>query len=185
MAEPGCIEISVYSSCPVGFYRLTVFSMMHLTISLPNFFSDVTWDEKKNLQQEGEVYVQNPTRSSFSTLWPNECLGERRAEASMCERQGAPITSVWWSDKGFNEDTLTTVCAVLPVQADQCCPEGAAQFVCLNETQPVVCSAEASLAIPACLAICHHTVTGTSVWYSLKWTSSPMGEGRSCSRWYL
>lgn len=33
MAEPGCTEISVYSSCPVGFYRLTVFSMLHLTVS--------------------------------------------------------------------------------------------------------------------------------------------------------
>lgn len=37
----------------------------------------------------------NPTRNSFSTLWPNECLGEERGEASMYEGQGAHITSVW------------------------------------------------------------------------------------------
>lgn len=40
--------------------------------------------------------------------------------------------------------------------------------VCLNETHPTVCSGEASLAVPSFLAICHHTVTGIPVWYSLK-----------------
>lgn len=42
MAEPGCTEISVYSSCPVGLYRLTVFSMLHGTASEPTLLSEMS-----------------------------------------------------------------------------------------------------------------------------------------------
>lgn len=70
----------------------------------------MTWCKVKNLQQEGEVHVLNATRNGFSPLWPNDCLDKRRGEASMCEGQVAHITSVQWSDKEFNEDSLTTDC---------------------------------------------------------------------------
>lgn len=155
MAEPGCIEINVYSSCPVGFYRLIVFSMMHLTISMSNFLSDVTQGEKIcNRKVRGMCWI---LQEVASPLWPNECLGERQTEESMCERQGAHITSVWWSDKGFNEDTLTTDCAVLPAQADHCCPEVAAQglYVLMRPTPLFAVVKPAWLFLPAWYLLPH------------------------------
>lgn len=46
MAEPGCTEISVYSSCPVGLYGLTVFSMLHGTASEPTLLREMSRGEK-------------------------------------------------------------------------------------------------------------------------------------------
>lgn len=75
MAEPGCTEISVYSSCPVGLYGLTVFSMLHGTASEPTLLREMSRGEKPTAGGGGagaEAYKKRLLHSGLMSAWMKE-----------------------------------------------------------------------------------------------------------------